>query len=100
MAKVTVEEFMKNPTASLDFARAGETVMIVEVGATVAELKQDKARSFRLEPAAKSVADTGAQLVAYWKRHGLIGTRPDIADSQTHARTVRHDAERRLRSSA
>jgi hypothetical protein len=37
----------------------------------------------------------GAELVAYWERHGLIGTRPDIKDSLEHAREIRRKAERR-----
>lgn len=40
---------------------------------------------------------TGAELVAYWKNEGLIGTRTDIADSQEHARRIRDQAERRTR---
>jgi hypothetical protein len=40
---------------------------------------------------------TGAELVAYWQREGVIGTRPDIIDSQAHARQLRHQAERRSR---
>ena len=40
---------------------------------------------------------TGAELVAYWQREGVIGTRLDITDSQAHARQIRHQAERRLR---
>jgi hypothetical protein len=40
---------------------------------------------------------TGAELVAYWQREGVIGARPDITDSQAHARQIRHKAERRLR---
>ncbi len=40
---------------------------------------------------------TGAELVAYWQREGVIGTRPDITDSQAHARQLRHKAERRIR---
>jgi hypothetical protein len=36
-----------------------------------------------------------AELVAYWQRPGLIGTRPDITDSLEHARTIRRKAERR-----
>lgn len=38
---------------------------------------------------------TGADLVAYWRRLDLIGTRPDIQDSQEHARQIRHRAEYR-----
>jgi hypothetical protein len=40
---------------------------------------------------------TGADLVAYWDREGLIGTRPDISDSQAHARELRRQAEQRER---
>lgn len=40
---------------------------------------------------------TGADLVAYWRRHNLIGTRPEITDSQSHARAIREQAERRTR---
>jgi len=40
---------------------------------------------------------TGAELVAYWQQHGVIGCRPDISDSQKHAREMRAQAERRAR---
>jgi hypothetical protein len=40
----------------------------------------------------------GAELVAYWEREGLIGTRPEIADAPAHAREIRKHAERRERS--
>jgi hypothetical protein len=39
----------------------------------------------------------GADLLGYWRAEGLIGTRPDISDSQAHARAVREQAERRRR---
>jgi len=39
----------------------------------------------------------GAELVAYWKREGLIGSRPEISDSQAHARQIRARAEQRFR---
>lgn len=41
---------------------------------------------------------TGAELVDYWQIEGLIGTRTDITDSQTHARQIRERAEQRTRS--
>jgi hypothetical protein len=40
---------------------------------------------------------TGAELLAYWQAEGLIGTRPEIADPSGHARTVRRQAEKRMR---
>ena len=40
---------------------------------------------------------SGAELVAYWQRAGLVGTRPDITDTDTHARNLRQQAECRNR---
>jgi hypothetical protein len=37
---------------------------------------------------------TGTELVAYWQREGVIGTRPDITDGQAHACQLRYKAER------
>ncbi len=47
--------------------------------------------------AAGTAPQTGAELVTYWRSAGVIGTRPDIVDSQEHARTLRQQAERRSR---
>lgn len=38
---------------------------------------------------------SGAELVEYWRAEGLIGSRPDITDSQTHARELRDRAQTR-----
>ena len=38
---------------------------------------------------------TGAELVAYWQAEAIINSRPDILDSQVHARHLRHEAETR-----
>lgn len=38
---------------------------------------------------------SGAELVAYWQSQGVINSRPDITDSQAHARKLRHEAETR-----
>ena len=38
---------------------------------------------------------TGADLVAYWERTGVIGSRPEIVDSQAHARRLRRAAQSR-----
>lgn len=34
-----------------------------------------------------------AELLAYWKAEGLVGTKPDIPDAAEHARALRRDAE-------
>lgn len=38
---------------------------------------------------------SGADLVAFWRSEGLIGSRPDIADSQAQARSLRDQAQLR-----
>jgi hypothetical protein len=38
---------------------------------------------------------TGSDLVAYWQAEGVAGSRPDVTDSQAHARDLRARAERR-----
>ena len=48
--------------------------------------------------AAEASPRDGAELVAYWRREGVIGSRPDIEDSQAHAREIRRRAERRTGS--
>ncbi len=40
---------------------------------------------------------SGAELLAYWQGEGLVGTRPEIADSPAHARKLREQAQRRAR---
>ncbi len=40
----------------------------------------------------------GAELVAYWQKEGLIGTRPEITDAPKQARALREQTERRERS--
>lgn len=37
---------------------------------------------------------TGADLVAYWERNGLLGTRPDITDPAAYARGLREQGKR------
>ena len=38
---------------------------------------------------------SGAELVEFWRREGLLGTRQDVADSQAEARRLREQAQRR-----
>ena len=46
----------------------------------------------------RSQSRTGADLLDYWRNEGLIGTRPDIGDSPSHARALRQRAENRSQS--
>ena len=40
---------------------------------------------------------TGAELVAYWEREGIIGSRPDIEDAVKFARELRERTQNRSR---
>ena len=42
-----------------------------------------------------SMPKNGAELIAYWEQHGVIGSRPDITDSVKHAQMLRRQAENR-----
>jgi hypothetical protein len=46
----------------------------------------------------ESSIHTGAELVDYWQKSGVVGARSDIRDSQQYARDLRAIAERRERS--
>ncbi len=38
---------------------------------------------------------SGADLVAFWRAEGLVGSRPDITDAQAEGRRLRDRAQRR-----
>jgi hypothetical protein len=65
-----------------------------EAGMTLAEYT---VQLLAMRSAASPHVGSGADVVAYWRKLGLIGTRADIADSQTHARRLREDAEKRYK---
>lgn len=46
---------------------------------------------------AQPLSRSGEQVVAYWHREELLGTRPSEGDSAAHARTLRTRVERRER---
>lgn len=48
-------------------------------------------------PKTETQPANGAELVAFWRREGVIGSRPDIKDSQAHARELRRQTEQRTR---
>jgi hypothetical protein len=37
----------------------------------------------------------GADLVAFWNAEGVVGSRPDVQDSEAEARALREQAQRR-----
>lgn len=55
-------------------------------------------RLLAMRSSSEAEVKTGADLVAYWRKLDLIGTRGDLHDSQEHARQIRRRAEQRQTS--
>ena len=51
-------------------------------------------RVLAFRPFLQNPPKTGVELVAYWESIGIVGSRPDITDSQEYARRLRDQAER------
>ncbi|MCU0527544.1 MAG: hypothetical protein MUF72_22300 [Elainella sp. Prado103] len=73
-----------------------------ELSAEASQLKLPLAeyilRVLSFRPLLQNPPKTGLDLVAYWESIGVINSRPDIADSQEHARRLRDQAEYRERA--
>lgn len=50
----------------------------------------------RLPAPVAELPQTGAEIVAFWEREELIGTRSEITDPTEHARRLRQQAQRRF----
>ncbi len=86
-------------TLTLDLPQELERKLSAEASRLGLPLEQVALRHLYEAPAATETGPRdGAELVAYWRREGVIGSRPDIEDSQAHAREIRRQAERRARS--
>ena len=81
----------------LDLPEELERELSAEAARLNLPLSEYALRLLNVERPAENLPKTGAQLVDYWRNEGVIGTRPDITDSQAHARTLRHRAEKRAR---
>ena len=82
---------------TLDLPQALENELALEAAQLGLSLSGYVLRLLSTRSLVGPVPTTGAELVAYWQREGVIGTRPEITDSQAHARQIRLQAERRRR---
>ncbi len=80
---------------TLDLPEELETDLSIEAARLGLSLPEYALRLLSVAQAVGNKPKTGAELVEYWRSEELIGTRPDIIDSQTHARQIRDQAERR-----
>ena len=84
-------------TITLDLPGELENELMAEAGRLGLSLPQYVVRALSFGRVMEEMPKTGEELVAYWKRENLIGTRSDITDSQAYAREIREEAERRRR---
>ena len=82
---------------SLNLPTDLETELSAEASNLKLPLAEYILRILSLRPFLPNPPKTGAELVAYWESIGVIGSRPEIADSQDYARQLRHQAETRER---
>lgn len=68
-----------------------------ERGLPLAEYALQVLASHHAPAAEQTVFRTGAELVAYWDREGLLGSRSDIEDPVSYARELRERNQNRRR---
>lgn len=75
-----------------------ETELSAEASQLKLPLSEHILRILSFRPFLQNPPKTGLDLVAYWESVGVINSRPDIADSQEHARQLRDQAQHRKRA--
>jgi len=83
-------------SVTLDLPEELESDLSTEAARLGLSLSEYILRLLATSRTAMRTLETGAELIEYWQSEKLIGTRPDITDSQTHARQIRNRVERRL----
>jgi len=79
----------------VDLPSALESELVTEAGRLGLPLSEYALRLIATGRGVRPELHTGAELLRYWQGERLVGTRPEIADREAHARAVRAQAERR-----
>lgn len=79
----------------LDLPTELENELLAEATRLKLPLTEYIVRVLSFRPLPQDAPKTGAELVAYWEKAGVIGSRSDISDSQVYARQLRQEAEHR-----
>ena len=82
-------------TLSIELPEELKTELVTEAGHLGLSLSEYTLQLLQARRLAGALPRTGTDLVTYWRRENLIGTRPEIEDSPAHARRLRERAERR-----
>jgi hypothetical protein len=83
---------------SLDLPSELENELSTEASHLKLPLAEYILRLLSLRPFLQNPPKTVPELVAYWESVGVIGSPPDIIDSQEQASKLRHNAETRERA--
>jgi hypothetical protein len=83
---------------SLELPSDLENELSTEAARLKLSLTEYVLRILTLRPDLENSPKTGAELITYWEKAGVINSRPDILNSQNHARQIRHQAETREQS--
>lgn len=83
---------------SLELPSDLENELTTEASQLKLPLAEYVLRILSLRPELQNQPKTGAELITYWEKAGVIHSRPDILDSQEHARQIRQQAETRERT--
>ena len=82
---------------SLELPAELENELLTEASQLQLPLSEYILRVLSFRPLLQHPPKTGSELVAYWESIGVIGSRPEITDSQGYAERLRRDAETRER---
>jgi len=85
-------------TVSIELPSELENELSAEASQLQLPLSEYILRVLSFRPFLQNSPKTGLDLVAYWESVGVINSRPDIVDSQEHARRLRTQAEHRERA--
>lgn len=85
-------------TISLDLPSELETELSAEASQLKLPLAEYILRVLSFRSFLQNPPKTGVDLVAYWESIGVVNSRPDIIDSQEHARRLRDQVEHRDRA--
>ena len=82
---------------TLDLPRELERELTTEATQMGVSLAEYVLRLLSARSSVEATPTTGAELVAYWQRERLLGTRSHTTDSQSLSRRLRHKTEKRMR---
>ncbi len=85
-------------TVTLDLPRDLADALTDEATRLNLSLPEYLRQLMRERTSAAPALRNGAELVEYWRREGLLGSRADITDPESYARALRASGERRKAS--